>query len=118
MTTATAPTPEEIRLTVYREWGRKRTDDYPGPGSLRGQLEDLALMVLGCEVFNELWDSDPSSVGDAPGRWEAIADDVVLPALTEATDTILRAMAEAAERYAGEFPHAPRARFVRVRAER
>lgn len=99
-----APTREEIRLATLREWTRKGR--IRGGPQLRGQLVDLVGFELACGAFSSLYESPDE--GEDCGV-DDIFHEVVDPIIAEAEASILEAVATALERFAREYPDAPRA---------
>lgn len=131
----TAPTREEIRLTTLREWTRWRTGEHDARGPaeigtnqhsggvnrdirlsrperdefpLSGRFDEIVSFWFTNAVSTHLWDL--SERDDLP--LDAIVDEIVRPVIAEAEASILEAVATALERFAAEYPNAPRARVT------
>ena len=98
-----APTEEEIRAAIAREWGARR----PNPPSVEIQFSDGigACMLL----LDGIFDTEDFRVSEL-ARLDELLDLAVNPIRDECRRQVNEALVSAALTFAAEHPDAPRAR--------
>ena len=103
MATDTAPSPEEIRLAVFQRYIRQRTAEdlqrWP-EASFQARILDTIAFDLLCEVREDLF--GPYTGPDTRGRFDEIADEVLLPLVADLDARIMEGMATVFQRYVAE----------------
>lgn len=97
----TAPTEEEIRAAIAREWGKRRQ----GQANIARDFSDA---LTGAQLLLEdLYDTDDFRKAEG-ARFDTLAYEAIRPIRDAAAQAVVEAMVRAGLQFAAEYPDAPR----------